>query len=92
MCINSTIFVPSIHFFLYLGTVFTFPFLMTFFDILSGVETIDNISEVFTNNHINAYLGRSPVEAREAFISFYKVISLLASLFLGIVNAISFTR
>ena len=90
--VSSTILVPSIHFFLYLATVFSFPFILTFCDIVSGVESINNIPEALVYNHINASLGRATVEARAEFISFYKVMSLIISLFLGIINAISLTR
>lgn len=89
--ITSSITIPSVHFFMYLATVFCSPLLFTFFDIVFDGESIVNISELFANNNINKVLGNLSVEDRALCISLYKVLSLIGAVLAGLTYALVFT-
>lgn len=88
--ITSSITIPSIHFFLYLATIFFFPFGGTFYDIVFSGESIDNISELFVSNQINVSLGNLSPEDRALWISLYKVLSLIYAVIAGLFIAVDF--
>jgi hypothetical protein len=83
--------IPSVHFCSYLFTLYTSPFICSFYDIVFLGESIDNISELFVKNHINVILGNLSVEDRALWISTYKVLSLIISVVLGLIYAQTIT-